>query len=61
MLFNFALEYDIRRVQANQDGLKLNGTHQLLVYVNDVNLLGGNLHTLRKTLTRIKLINLSTC
>ena len=28
----FALEYDIRRVQVNQDGLKVDGTHQLLVY-----------------------------
>ena len=32
LFFNFAVDYVIRRVQVNQDGLKLNGTHQLLVF-----------------------------
>jgi len=48
MLFNFALEYAIRRVQVNQDGLKLNGTHQLLAYTDDVNILRGSIHTLKE-------------
>jgi len=48
MVFNFALEYTIRRVQVNQDYLKLNGTHQLLAYANDVNILGGSIHTLKE-------------
>ena len=36
LLFNFVLDYSIRKVQVNQDGLKLNGTQQLLVYADGV-------------------------
>jgi hypothetical protein len=38
----------IRKVQENQVGLKLNGTHLLLVYVDDVNLLGDNIDTIKR-------------
>jgi hypothetical protein len=48
LLFNFALEWAIRRVQVNQDGLKLNGTHQLLAYDNDVNKLGGSIRAVKE-------------
>jgi len=48
MLFKFSLEYAIRRVQVNQDGLKLNGTHHLLPYADDVNMLGRSNNTLKE-------------
>jgi hypothetical protein len=47
LLFKFALEYAIRMFQVNQDGLKLNGTHQLLLYTDDVNILGGSVQTVK--------------
>jgi hypothetical protein len=40
----------IRKVQANQEGLKLNSAHQLLVYADDVNILGGSVHAIKKNI-----------
>ena len=48
LIFNFALDYAIRRVHVNQDGFILNGTQQLLVCVDDVNIMGGSVHTLKE-------------
>jgi hypothetical protein len=48
LIFNFAQGYAIRKVQENQVGLKLNGTHQLLVYSDDMSLLGDNMDTIKK-------------
>jgi len=45
LLFSFALQYAIRRVK---DSLKLNGTHQFLVYADDDNILGRSVHTVKK-------------
>jgi len=48
LFFNFALDYAISSVQVNQDGLKLNGSHQLLVYIDDVNILERRVHIIEK-------------
>ena len=48
LFFNFGSEWAIRRVQVNQDGLKLNGTHQLLAYADDVNILGCSIRAVKE-------------
>jgi hypothetical protein len=48
LLFHFSLEYAIRKVRMNHVGLKLIGTHQLLAYGDDVNLLRDDIDTTNK-------------
>jgi len=48
LLFNCALDCAIRRVQVNQVGFKVNGTRQLWVYADDVNMLGGSVHNIKR-------------
>jgi len=48
LLFNLALLYAITRVQVNKDGLKINRTHQRLVYADDVRIWGRSIHTIKR-------------
>ena len=45
LLFNFASEYAIRKVKENHKLLKFSGTHQVIIYADDVNLRGPSIHT----------------
>ena len=48
LLFNFDLEYTIRSRQVIQGGLKFCGSHQLIFYDDDVNILGGRVYIIKK-------------
>jgi hypothetical protein len=48
LLLNFAFDYAFRRIQKKRKGLKLNGTHHLLAYADDVNILGESIDTIQK-------------
>jgi hypothetical protein len=48
MLLNFVLEYSTRKVHAYQEGLELNGTDQLVVCADDVNILGGDITVIKR-------------
>jgi hypothetical protein len=48
LLFNFTLEYAIRKIQETRLGLDMNDTHQILPNVDDVNLLGDDIRTIER-------------
>jgi hypothetical protein len=57
-LFNFALEYASRKVQVNQNGLKLNGTHRLSVYTDYI--LARNVRTIKKNIEALVDVTMET-
>ena len=48
LLFNFAPEYAIRKVQETNLGLDMNGTYQVLANADDVNLISDNIRTIER-------------
>ena len=58
LLFNFALEYAIRKVQETNLGLNMNGTHQVLAYADDVNLIGDDIRTIERN---VEVLNACKC
>jgi hypothetical protein len=48
LLFNSALKCVMKKIKENKETLELNVTYQLLVYADDVNLLGKNINAINK-------------
>jgi len=48
LLFKFSVEFEAKRIDLKQEGLKSNGAHKLHFYADDVNILGGNVHAIEK-------------
>jgi hypothetical protein len=48
MLFNFALQYAVSKVQEIQVGQKLNGIHHMQFHADNVNLVGDNIYNIKK-------------
>jgi len=60
LFFNIAFVYAIKKVRVIQDGLKLNGTYQFLVYTDDVNILGGSVHTIKENTEALVVASMET-
>jgi hypothetical protein len=47
LVFKFVLEYNIVKVKTNQEGLKLNGKHQIPIYGEEANIIYGSIYTIK--------------